>query len=132
MATRLPFNQILLDGAVVAGPEDFVYGTGSLLLAGQDSAVTTADGMIHNYRSALTPSASCNLRGDKRLKDSGAPGDWDEQTWPAMSGTVKLQYVPARGETATDVAEFSGLIGVEYDSSNNQSSVNIAGCEAQY
>lgn len=132
MATRLPFNQIKLDGVLVAGPEDFVYGSGTCQLTGQDSAVTTADGMIHNYRSALTPSGSCNLRGDKRSRDSAAPASWDGQTWPAMSGQVTLEHVAARGTAATEVASFSGLIAVEYDSSNNQSSVNITGCETAY
>ena len=91
MASVLPFNQILVDGVEVAGPEDFVYGSGELTLSGEDSAVTTADGMIHNCRTALTPSASCELLGDKRSKETAAPSTFSTgQTWPAVGGTVAL------------------------------------------
>lgn len=132
MACRLPFNQITIDGTKVAGPEDFIYGTGTLTLTGQDSAVTTADGMIHNYRAALTPSANCEFRGDARAKETGAPATWDAQTWPTLSGAVKLEYVPARGQEATTVREFQGLIAGEYDSNQNKTTININGCETIY
>lgn len=132
MACRLPFNQITVGGTKVAGPEDFIYGTGSLTLTGQDSAVTTADGMVHNYRAALTPSATCEFRGDARLKETGAPASWDAAAWPELSGTVKLEYVASRGGAATTVRTFQGLVAAEYDSSQNKTTVNITGCDAAY
>lgn len=132
MACVLPFNQITIDGTVVASPADFIYGSGSLTLTGQDSAVTTADGQIHNYRAALTPSARCEFRGDARKKDTGAPETWTGQTWPTLSGTVKLEYVASRGANATTVRTFSGLVSCEYDSSQNKTSATITGCETVY
>ena len=130
MASVLPFNQILLDGVELAGPEDFV----ELTLAGEDSAVTTADAMIHNFRSAVTPSATCELLGDKRSKEQGAPSTFlTGQSWPEVGGTVVLKYVPSRGGTATTVYTINGaLLGIEYNASDNKSSVNISGCEAAY
>jgi hypothetical protein len=132
MACVLPFNQISIDGVVVASPSDFIYGSGSLTLSGQDSAITTADGQIHNYRAALTPSARCEFRGDARSKDTGAPASWDGQTWPCLSGTVKLEYIAKRGEAATVVRTFAGLVSCEYDSNQNKTSANITGCETVY
>lgn len=132
MACRLPFNQITFNGALLAGPADFVYGTGTLNLKGEDQAVTTADGAIHNYRSALTPDASCELRGDKRLSATGAPSTWLGKTWPSVAGAVKLEYVASRGAAAETVKEFTGILSAEFDSSTNKTSVNITGCEAAY
>ena len=132
MACQLPFNQISINGAVVAGPDDFIYGTGQLQLTGQDSAVTTADGRIHNYRSALTPSANCEFRGDARAKDSGAPAEWDGTTWPALAGLILLQYVASRGATPVTVRQFQGLVSGEYDSNENKTSMNISGCDTAY
>jgi len=131
MACVLPFNNIVI-GATTIGPDAFVYGSGQLQLAGQDSAVTTADGMIHNFRSSLTPSSSFELRGDQRAKDTGAPGTWSGQTWASLPGTITLGYVASRGATATTVKSFTGIISVEYDSSTNKSSVQISGCEETY
>lgn len=129
MASVLPFNSIKVGGTEIAGPDKFIYGSGTLTLAGEDSANTTADGVIHNYRAALTPSAQCELKGDMRgAADSGHPGD--SQPWPAMSSRVTLQMVATRGGTPVAVKEFDGIISVEYDSQTNRSSVSISGCEA--
>lgn len=132
MACVLPFNQISIDDTVVAGPEDFIYGSGQLQLTGQDSAFTTADGRIHNYRSALTPSASCEFRGDARNKDTGAPASWSGQTWPSLSGVVKLELIATRGAPATLVRQFQGLVSCEYDSNANKTSAQISGCDTVY
>lgn len=126
MATVLPFNQIKIGSTVVAGPDDFIYGTGRLSLKGDDNAVTTADGKIHNYRAALHPEASCELRGDKRNKASG-----QTEKWPTMSGPIELGLVATKGATATAVHTFDGIISVEYDGENHKSTVNISGSEDQ-
>lgn len=132
MACQLPFNQITIGDTLVAGPEDFIYGSGQLQLAGNDSAFTTADGRIHNVRSSLTPSASCEFRGDARLKDTGAPSSWTGQTWPTLSGIVKLEFKASRTASAVTVRQFPGLITCEYDASQNRSTVNISGSDAEY
>ena len=132
MACQLPFNQITIGGTLVAGPDDFIYGTGQLQLQGQDSAVTTADGRIHNYRSALTPTASCEFRGDARARETGAPDGWDGQTWPTLSGLVKLEYVASRGAAPTTVRQFQGIVSGEYDSNENKTTMNINGCDTAY
>ena len=128
MSCVLPFNQISVGLSVIASPADFIYGTGELTLNGDDSAVTTADGQIHNYRSALTPGASCEVRGDKRLAlDTAAPASSSGQTWPALASTLTLEYVSARSAEAVTVKQFDGLISVEYDTQQNKSTITITG-----
>jgi hypothetical protein len=124
MATVLPFNQIKVGSTVVAGPDDFIYGTGRCSLKGDDNAVTTADGKIHNYRSSLHPEASVEVRGDKRAKATG-----QTEKWPTASGPIELGLVASRGGTATAVHTFDGIISVEYDGENNKSTLNISGCD---
>lgn len=126
MATVLPFNKIEIGSTVVAGPEDFIYGSGRLSLKGDDNAVTTADGKIHNYRSAQHPEAACEVRGDKLGKATG-----QTEKWPTASAPVKLSQVPSRGGTATVVHEFDGIISAEYDGENNKTSFTISGNDAQ-
>ena len=108
MPSVLPFNSIKVGDTEVAGPDKFIYGSGILTLAGEDSANTTADGVIHNYRAALTPSATCELKGNLRSADSAYPGD--NQPWPAMSSKVTLQLVKTRSGTPVTVKEFDGII----------------------
>ncbi len=128
MSCILPFNQIKSGSTVIASPADFVYGTGRLELKGEDSAVTTADGLIHNYRSAVTYSGSCEVRGDKRLAlDTGAPASLSGQTWPTLETPLTLEYVSARSAEPVTVKTFGGLISVEYDSDLNKSTVTITG-----
>ena len=125
MASVFPFNQIKKGNSVVAGPETFIYGSGGVTFAGEDSANTTADGIIHNFRAALTPTANAELKGDHRSLDSAYPGD--DQPWPELSDKLILQLVDSRGASPVDVAEFDGIISVEYDAETNRSSLNITG-----
>ncbi len=127
MASVLPFNTIKVGVTEVAGPDVFIYGSGSLTLAGEDSANTTADGLIHNYRAALTPSASAEIKGDLRSIDTAHPAD--DQPWPELGSTITLQLTATRAGTPTDVKEFEGIISVEYDSQTNRSSITITGNE---
>ena len=138
MACVLPFNAIEVggtssvgSGTEIAGPDEFEYGSGSLELAGDDTAITTADGRIHNYRSAMTPSASCSLRGDKRANET-AYASGDNATWPSPPQLVKLLYYASRTATAIVVKSFQAIIGVEYDTQANRSSVTINGSETAY
>lgn len=125
MASVLPFNNIKVGGVKIAGPEDFIYGSGRLSLTGEDAANTTADGIIHNYRSALTMSSNFDLRGDKRSVDSGHPGD--AQPWPSLGGTISVGLVAARGDEPVEIDSFDGIISVEYDSQTNRSTCTITG-----
>ena len=128
MATVLPFNKIILDNVVIAGPDDFIYGSGRLTLKGEDSAVTTADGKIHNYRSALSPEASVELRGNKCAKATG-----QTEKWPTAGGAIKLQLASSLSDASpVDVAEFNGIISVEYDAEQNKSTVSITGDDTSY
>ena len=132
MACVLPFNHLAVDDVIIASPADFVYGSGTLNLTGQDSAVTTADGQIHNYRSSLTPEASCEVRGDVRNRDTGSPTTWDGQTWPTLSGKVTLSLVSSRNANPVPIKTFAGMISVQFDSATNKSSLSISGCDAEY
>lgn len=127
MANVFPFNYIAVNGAKVVGPEDFIYGSGTLNLTGEDSSNTTADGLIHHYRSALTPSATAELRGNKVSVDTGHPGD--DQPWPVLSGSLTVGLVEARGDEPIVLKTFEGIIGGEYDSDTNRTSINITGNE---
>lgn len=131
MACTFPFNQIRSGSDVLVGPDAFVYGSGTITLRGEDSAVTTADGLIHNYRSAITPEAQCDVRGDRRALDTGAP-DSEGRVWPSLSGTLTFELVASRGASPTVIHEFPGIVSVEYDSRENRSSISIQGCEADY
>lgn len=128
MASILPFNSIKVGDTEVAGPDKFIYGSGRLTLAGEDAANTTADGQIHNFRSALIPSANCDVKGDMRSIDTASPGSG--QTWPAMAAGLALGLIAARGGEAVAVKAFDGIIAVEYDSQTNRSSLAITGNEA--
>jgi hypothetical protein len=128
MASVLPFNSIKVGASEVAGPDAFIYGSGKLTLNGEDSANTTADGLIHNYRAALTPNATAEVKGDLRSIDTAHPAAL--QPWPAMAGSITLQLTDTRGGTPATVKAFEGIISVEYDSQTNRSSVTITGNEA--
>ena len=127
MASVLPFNHIKIDSVEVAGPDAFVHGTGRLTVRGEDSAQTTADGLIHNYRNAVQYEAACELKGNFMAKETASPATLDGQGWPKLAGTVTLGYVSARDGDPTDLKAFSGIITVEYDSENDKSTVTISG-----
>lgn len=127
MASVLPFNHIKIDNVEVAGPDAFVHGTGRLTARGEDSAQTTADGLIHNYRNAVQYEAACELKGNFMAKETASPATLDGQGWPQLAGTVSLGYVSARAGVPAELAGFQGIITVEYDSENDKSTVTISG-----
>ena len=127
MASVLPFNHIKIDNVEVAGPDAFVHGTGRLTARGEDSAQTTADGLIHNYRNAVQYEAACELKGNFMSKETASPATLDGQGWPQLAGTVSIGYVSARAGEPAELAGFQGIITVEYDSENDKSTVTISG-----
>lgn len=128
MATVLPFNKITIGGTLVAGPDDFIYGTGNLKLKGEDTAVTTADGKIHNYRSALSPEATVEVRGNKCAKSTG-----QTEKWPTAGGTIVLALASSLSDASpTEVASFSGIISAEYDGEQNKTTLTIKGDDTSY
>ena len=131
MACQLPFNIIKVGSTTIAGPKDFIYGSGSLSLKGDDSAVTTADGRIHNFRNALTPEASCEVRGDKRSVGTAYP-DGDAASWPELAKSVTLAHVDSRDGTETEVKTFSAIVAAEYDTRENKTSLTLKGSDTNY
>ena len=127
MASVLPFNHIKVATVEVAGPLAFVYGTGRLTIRGEDSAQTTADGLIHNYRNSLQYEAACELKGNFMAKETASPTTVSGQGWPQLSATVSLGYVSARDAEVVEVKSFSAIITVEYDTENDKSTVTISG-----
>ena len=127
MASVLPFNNITVASVEVAGPLAFVYGTGRLTIRGEDSAQTTADGLIHNYRNSLQYEAACELKGNFMAKETASPATVSGQGWPQLSATVSLGYVSARDAEVVEVKSFSAIITVEYDTENDKSTVTISG-----
>ena len=132
MACILPFNCVKVDGVAIAGPADFEYGSGQLTLNGEDSAVVTADGRIHNYRVALTPSGSAALRGDKRSSETGYVAA-DGQSWPTLAGTLSFYYMASLTDSSpTLIRTFPGIISAEYDTQANRTTLSIQGDSATY
>lgn len=128
MATILPFNQIKIGNTVVASPALFVAGSGSVTLNGEDQGVTTADGLVHNIRSALTVEASAELKGDQTALDTAYPATGGTgATAPALPQTIKLQYQGPSPAAAVDIATIEGIISVEHDFGSSKSSVSIKG-----
>ena len=123
MASILPFNQIVA-GSTTITKADFVFGSGSAKFSGEDSAVTAANGLIHNFRSAEMIDASAELRGDQTAIDTGHPGTGAFA--PVTAQVIKLQYQPAVG-AAVDIAEINGTLSIEYDFSSGKSSCAIKG-----
>jgi hypothetical protein len=127
MASVLPFNNIKIGGVQVAGPDEFSYGTGRVTKRGEDNALSTADGLIHNFRTAVQYEGSCELKGSFLEKETASPASLDGQGWPQLAAQVELGYVSARGGEAAAVAAFPAIIAVEYDSENDKSTVTFAG-----
>lgn len=127
MASILPFNNITVGGVQVAGPDAFVYGTGRVKIGGEDNAVSTADGLIHNNRNSVTYEGACELKGNFMAKETASPATLTGQGWPSLSAAVVLGYVSAREGEAAAVATFDAVLTIEYDSETDKSTVTITG-----
>jgi len=127
MASLFPFNHIKINDVEIAGPDRFIYGTGRMTVNGEDSALTTADGLIHNYRNAVQHEGACEIRGNFMDQETAAPVTLNGQGWPQLSATVTLGHVSTRGGEPAVLKSFDGIVTVEYDSENDKSTVTISG-----
>lgn len=105
MASVLPFNSATLDEGAVAS-SDFVYGSGSLEITGDDIVTTTGDNTVHHDRKTRSFAASMELYGDQRSLNTPA-GASVEQT--------------IAGET------FNGIVTATYDDDAKTTSVEVKG-----
>ena len=110
MASVLPFDNAVF-GGVAVGADEFVHGSGSITLKGEDSAVTCADGRIHNDRIAENFEASCELYGDRTDLNS-----------PLGAGQA---VVFNAGES--EVLDGVGIVSAEYSTEKKTTSLSIAG-----
>jgi hypothetical protein len=110
MASVLPFDNAVFGSTPVSASE-FVHGSGSITLKGEDTNTTTADGRIHNDRIAENFEASCELRGDKTSLDSPA-GTGEPIVFKAGTGTV---------------LSGNGIVSAEYSKEKNTTSLSING-----
>ena len=68
------------------------------------------------------------MRGNKLAKATG-----EAEKWPTKGGAIKLQHAASLSDsTPVDIAEFSGIISVEYAADQNKSTVSITGDETSY
>lgn len=98
MATYLRFDNVSIDGTAIA-TSSFVSHSGRLTLTGDDGAVSTADGRIHNFRRMVNKRGECTLYGDQTAYETAGPslgvtcifkrGTSTVQTWTA---TVSATY----------------------------------------
>lgn len=110
MSSVLPFDNASL-GAVDVPADEFVHGSGSITLKGEDSAVTTADGRIHNDRIAENFEGACELYGDRTDLDS-----------PAGVGAAAVFKAGA-----TTILSGVGIVSAEYSKDKNTTSISITG-----
>ena len=110
MSSVLPFDNAVFDEDVVE-EDEFVHGSGSITLKGEDSAVTTADNRIHNDRLAENFEGSCELYGDRTDLDSAA-------------GTGKAVVFKAADNT---ILSGTGIVSAEYSKEKNTTSISITG-----
>ena len=87
--------------------------------------------LIHNYRNAITPEASCEARGDYRSLDTAAPDDAGN-VWPTLPEELTFELVQTPDGSPTAIRTFSGIVSVEYDTRENKSTISISGCAASY
>lgn len=110
MASKLPFDNASFGGVAVEADE-FVHGSGSITLKGEDTAATTADGRIHNDRLAVNFEANCELYGDR--SDLNSP--------------VGLSQAIVFNSGETQIHSGNGIVAAEYSKDKNTTSVSVAG-----
>ena len=115
MAT-LVINNAVINGTVI-GIEDFVNGTGWLIMTGSDVAHTTLDHRIHNVRTTVHYNARFKLYGDySSLDTSDTAADTDN-----FGGTHTLKY------DSTTIATFKGVVTTEYNKDDRITEIQIRG-----
>ena len=88
---------------------EFVAGSGSIKLTGDDTKKTTADGKVYWFRKAVNVEATCTAKGD--LSSVGAG-----------TGTPHLEAeISAGGQT------FMGLTSAEYSDNEDTTAITCIG-----
>jgi hypothetical protein len=115
MATKLPFNYFT-DGSNPITEPELVHGSGTYREAGNDNAVSTADGRIHNHRKTIEPSADFEVYGDRTDLESAA----------GLGVAITLKLGGAAG-TLISHASFVGIITATYSAQDDKTRISIAG-----
>lgn len=110
MPSKLPFNKATIAGVTV-DVDEFVSGSGSVTLSGEDSNVTTADSRIHNDRLVSHWEGSFEVYGDRTDLDSGA----------GLGNAVALFL------DDTEIHSGTGIVTAEYNDENKTTSISING-----
>jgi len=119
MATQLRFDNMTIDGTAIA-VASFVSHSGRITLTGDDGAVSTADGKIHNFRRAINFRAEAEYYGDARAFETDGPGLG--VTVGFLRAAAGLDIFP----DGTDVVStITALVDVEYDEANKTSRLSI-------
>ena len=97
MATNLRFDNLTVAGTAIATTA-FVSHSGRLTLTGDDGAVSTADGRVHNFRRMINKRGECQIYGDGKAYETDGPslgvacvfkrGTSTVQTWTATVASV--------------------------------------------
>lgn len=106
----IAFNKISIDGLVISDSE-FVSGSGSLSIRGNDRNVVTADGVIHHFRISRSAGVSFRVYGDKSSLSS-----------PLGEAVAVNVY---RDDSL--IHSFQGIVTINYSSDPALSSVSISG-----
>ena len=110
MASVLPFDNAVIGSQTIPASE-FVSGSGSITLKGEDTATTTSDGRIHNDRVAVNSDSSFELYGDHTDLDSGT----------GLGDSVVYK------NGSTEVFSGTGLVSAEYSKEKHTTSISISG-----
>ena len=112
MAQRA-FNKALINGVAVA-TKDFVDGSGVIIISGSDTSKVTDDHVMHNLR--LNEHYKALFKTFRKRMEL--------ETDPAtdVSGGTQIFYLDT-----TVVAEFNGVVAVEYSEKDNTTSIEITG-----
>lgn len=109
---QLPFNKAIIGGTTI-DRDEFVTGSGNLDREPDDTAVSTADGVIHRNRRAISASTTFTVFGDKRSLN-GAVGFGSE---------AAVYYTD--GITDTPLQAGVALITVTYSDDEDTSEITL-------
>lgn len=110
MATVLPFDNAVV-GATTLATSAFVHNTGRVNLTGDDVAVTTSDGRIHNIRNKVNARYELQAYGDQTVVETAAQSLGVTVTLKRDSDTVKTGTAvnSARYDDTNDVTTITGI-----------------------
>jgi hypothetical protein len=108
MASTLPFNRVKLGSSTIIDYDDFVFGSGTVNMRGNDQRVTTADGKIHIVRQWINAEASCEVFDDQESLSTA------QTTQSDLLSTDQYKFIFYDGSTETIVYERGGVVVAEY------------------